>query len=344
MTISEILKKLTERRDLTAQEANEAFTRLMDGELTPSQAGAFLFGLSAKGETAPEMHAAVENALKRAKLVEGIDGDYADIVGTGGDGKMSFNCSTATAITLAGMGYRIVKHGNRAASSTSGAGDALELLGYPLNLDAEGIKASLEAYRFAFAFAPHFHPCFKYVAPIRRELGIRTIFNILGPLINPSRPPLMMLGVASPALVHPVAETLAATGRYKRAYVFCGAGGYDELTLFGPATACFVQGKQVQPVELNPIEWGFTHKPSAEGELSVHSKEEAGEVLRAILCGKGSPAMAEMVAFNVALGVKLFDPGADISVCAQKARDAVAQGLGDRVVQSWNSHEFATLH
>ena len=336
MTIATILDHLARRHDLSAAEASDAFAQLMDGQLTPSQAGALLLGLSAKGETAQEMHAAVENALQRAHLVEGIEGDYADVVGTGGDGKMSFNCSTATALTLAGMGYRIVKHGNRAASSTSGAGDVLEQLGYPLDLDAEGIKTSLAEHRFAFAFAPHFHPCFKYVAPIRRELGVRTLFNLLGPLINPSRPPLMMLGVARAELVQPVAETLAATGRYERAYVFCGAGDYDELTTFGPATASFVQGSDVQPVEVDPAKWGFSLKPASQEELSVHSKEEAAEALRAILAGSGKPVMSEMVAFNVALGVRLFEPEKSPAECAEKAREAIAQGMGGKVAQGWN--------
>lgn len=335
MTTATILDRLAEGCDLSAEEADYAFAQLMDGQLTPAQSGAFLLTLRAKGETAGEMHAAIQNALQRACLVDGVRGDYADVVGTGGDGKHSFNCSTATALTLAGMGYRIVKHGNRAASSSSGAGDVLEQLGYPLDLDPEGIRESLASCNFAFAFAPHFHPCFKHIGPIRRELGVRTLFNLLGPLINPSRPPLMMLGVAAPKFVSLVAHALAQSGSYKRAYVFCGAQDYDELTLFGPATACRVQGDKVEHLSIDPVQWGFTTPPSSPDELRVESKEEAASALRAILSGQGAPAMRDMVAFNVALGVRLFEPELPESECARRAREALAAGVGMKVVEQW---------
>ena len=336
MTTATILDRLAEGCDLSAEEADYAFAQLMDGQLTPAQSGAFLLTLRAKGETAGEMHAAIQNALQRACLVDGVKGDYADVVGTGGDGKHSFNCSTATALTLAGMGYRIVKHGNRAASSSSGAGDVLEQLGYPLDLDPVGIRESLASCNFAFAFAPHFHPCFKHIGPIRRELGVRTLFNLLGPLINPSRPPLMMLGVAAPKFVSLVAHALAQSGSYKRAYVFCGAQDYDELTLFGPATACRVQGDKVEHLSIDPVQWGFTTPPSSPDELRVESKEEAASALRAILSGQGAPAMRDMVAFNVALGVRLFEPELPESECARRAREALAAGVGMKVVEQWS--------
>lgn len=338
MTTATILDRLTERHSLSPEEAEFAFSALMDGTMTPAQAGAFLLTLRAKGETPQEMSAAVQGALQRAHLVTGIAGDYADVVGTGGDGKNSFNCSTATALTLAGLGCRIVKHGNRAVSSSSGAADVLEQLGYPLDLDAASIADSVEKCGFAFCFAPHFHPCFKNIAPIRRELGVRTLFNLLGPMINPGRPPLMMLGVPTPQLVPAIAEVLAQGGGYKRALVCCGAGGYDELTLFGPATACLVQGAEVSPIVLNPEEWGFaTLPPTPENEaaLQVETREEAAAAMRALLTGRGTPAMAEMVAFNVAVGLWLFHPELSKQDCAEKARAALAAGAGSRVTQTW---------
>ncbi len=336
MQIATILELLAEGQNLSAQQADFAFAQLMDGHLSPAQAGALLLTLRAKGETADEMYAAVHNALQRACLVEDVGGVYADVVGTGGDGKHSFNCSTATALTLAGMGYRIVKHGNRAASSSSGAADALESLGYPLDLDPAGIRASLASCRFAFAFAPHFHPCFKFIGPIRRELGVRTLFNLLGPLINPSKPPLMMLGVATPQIVPLVARTLAESGSYTRAYVFCGAQGYDELTTFGPATACLVRGKHTEDFPLIPAEWGFTDACPSQEDLRVESKEEAASALRAILSGCGTKAMMDMVALNVALGVRLFEPDLPIQECAARARRALLDGVGMRVVSEWS--------
>ena len=339
MNIASILDRLADRRDLTPAEAEYAFAALMDGEMTAAQAGAFLLTLRGKGETAPEMAAAVQCALDRAHLVTGVSGDYADIVGTGGDGKHSFNCSTATALTLAGMGVRIVKHGNRAVSSSSGAGDALEQLGYPLDLNADGICESVEKSGFAFCFAPHFHPCFKNIGPIRRELGVRTLFNLLGPMINPSRPPLLMMGVATPELVPAIAAVLGARASYKRALVICGAAGYDELTLFGRATACLVEGSEVRRIVLDPAEWGFASiLPTEENEaaLRVETREEAGAALRAILSGGGAPAMAEMVAFNVAVGLWLFHPELSRQECTERARRALAEGVGMRVVHSWS--------
>lgn len=338
MTTATILNRLIERNNLSPEEAEYAFSALMDGEMTPSQAGAFLLTLRAKGETPQEMIAAVRGALARAHLVTDIEGEYADVVGTGGDSKHTFNCSTATALTLAGMGCRIVKHGNRAVSSSSGAADALEQVGYPLDLNAEGIAASVKESGFAFCFAPHFHPCFKNIAPLRRELGVRTLFNLLGPMINPSRPPLMMLGVALPELVPSIAAVLAEGGEYKRALVLCGAGGYDELTLFGPATVALVQGRELSYISLAPEDWGFATvelTPENEAALQVETREEAAVALRALLAGQGAPAMAEMVAFNVAVGLWLFHPELSRQECADRARRAVAAGVGGRVTQSW---------
>ena len=339
MTTATILDRLTERHNLNPDEAEFAFSALLDGEMTPAQAGAFLLTLRAKGETPQEMCAAVQGALQRAHLVTGIAGDYADVVGTGGDGKHSFNCSTATALTLAGLGCRIIKHGNRAVSSSSGAADALEQLGYPLDLNADGIAASVKESGFAFCFAPHFHPSFKNIGPIRRELGVRTLFNLLGPMINPSRPPLMMLGVPSPELAPTIAAVLGQGGAYKRALVLCGAGGYDELTLFGPATACLVQGSEVRRIALVPEDWGFASKlptPENEAALRVETREQASAALRALLSGQGSPAMAEMVAFNVAVGLWLFRPELSKQECGEQARLAVASGVGGRVIQGWS--------
>lgn len=338
MNTANILDRLTERRHLTSAEADFAFAALMDGEMTPSQAGAFLLTLRAKGETPQEIASAVQCALQRAHLVTGISGDYADVVGTGGDGKRCFNCSTATALTLAGMGYRIVKHGNRAVSSSSGAGDVLEQLGYPLDMDVDAVRDLSMKCNFAFCFAPHFHPCFRNIAPIRRELGVRTVFNLLGPMLNPSRPPLMMMGVATPHLVPALAAVLAQSSDYKRALVVCGEGGYDELTLFGPAVACMVQGSEVRRVVMNPAEWGFPLvplTPENEAALRVENREEAAAALRAVLSGHGSPAMAEMTAFNVAVGLSIFCPELSRLECAERARLALAQGVGMNVVNGW---------
>ena len=169
--ISRILDSLAAGQDLTADMAAAGFADIMDGRMTPAQAGCFLMGLRMKGETPLEMAHAVGIALGRANRVEGLEGDCIDVVGTGGDGRNSFNCSTATALTLAGMGYRVVKHGNRAVSSSCGSADALEGLGFPLDVAPEDVRRLLDERNFAFLFAPNFHPAFRNVGPIRRELG-----------------------------------------------------------------------------------------------------------------------------------------------------------------------------
>ena len=333
MTMASILDTLADGRDLTQEQAEQAFAALMDGKMTPAQAGAFLLTLRAKGESATEIAAAVSCALERSKPVRGIAGDYVDIVGTGGDGKKSFNCSTATAIVMAALGFRVVKHGNRAVSSSSGAADVLESLGYPLTLDAEGVRDSVQRSGFAFQFAPHFHPCFKNIGPIRRELGVRSLFNLLGPLINPSRPTHMMLGVAKPELVPVIAEVLAQGG-YKRAIVLCGAGGYDEATTFGPATACSVTNGVIEPMEIDPQALGF-EAPASEDELRVETPLEARRVLLDVLAGRGPKAMTEMVALNVALCISIFEPDTDRMTCVRRARRALAEGVGLHIVNSW---------
>lgn len=224
--------------------------------MTPAQAGCFLMGLRMKGETPLEMAHAVGIALGRANRVEGLEGDCIDVVGTGGDGRNSFNCSTATALTLAGMGYRVVKHGNRAVSSSCGSADALEGLGFPLDVAPEDVRRLLDERNFAFLFAPNFHPAFRNVGPIRRELGIRTLFNLLGPLINPARPTHILLGVARPELVELLAETLRQSHIRKAAVVY-GAGGYDEVTPLGPTKMMIVHNGNLTPMSLDPL--GLRH-------------------------------------------------------------------------------------
>lgn len=330
MFISSILDKLADGFDLTPDEAVFAMTELMDGRLTQSQAGALLLTLRAKGETARELAAAVQVCLNRAVQVSGIQGDYIDIVGTGGDGKHSFNCSTCAALVLAGMGYQVLKHGNRAVSSSSGAADALESLGYPLNLDPEGIKKSLKQCGFAFCLAPHFHPGFKNIVPIRRELAVRTLFNLLGPMINPSRPTHMMMGVAKPELVSVIADVMALGG-YRRALVIHGAGGYDEATTFGPVNARLIENGKVHDFSFDPADYGFT-APASDDDLRVETREEAEAAVRNVLQGKGSKVMQDMVAVNVALALHIINPDLDMSACVSRARMAVSDGIALNVV------------
>ena len=325
-----ILERLARREDLTPDMAAAAFAALMDGKLTAAQAGAFLLALRMKGESALELAHATRAALARAVRVDGV-GNAIDVVGTGGDGRHSFNCSTATSLVLAGMGHKVVKHGNRAVSSTCGSADAVESLGMDLNTDAAAVADRVRERNFAFLYAPHFHPAFKNIGPLRKELGVRTLFNLLGPMINPARPSHLLMGVARPELLRLVAETLAQSP-LERAAVVCGAGGYDELTPIGPAEVLLLQQGKISPLPLDPADFGIP--PCTPEDLAVSSKDEAVAVLRDLLAGGGSRAMRDMVTLNVGLALYLLEDGPTQALCMARAREAVESGLGRRVLHA----------
>ena len=326
-----ILETLACGRDLSRDMAASAFARLMDGGMGAGEAAAFLMGLRAKGESPLELACAVQAAVRRAVRVDCDDRPALDVVGTGGDGKHSFNCSTAAALTLAGMGHRVIKHGNRAVSSTSGSADALENLGIPFGKTPEEVRAEADRRNFAFIFAPYFHPSFKYVGPVRRELGIRTLFNLLGPMINPARPSHLLMGVARPEMVPLMADTLRLTG-VRRAAVVCGAGGYDEVTPLGAADVMLVDENGPRRLELVPSHYGI--RPCAQEDLAVRSREEAASVLREILAGRGPQCMRDMVALNVGLGLFLLEACPTLDECMREARAAVDAGAAGKVLHA----------
>ena len=330
-SLTAILECLARKEDLTAEMAATGFSSLMDGKMSPAQAGSFLMGLRMKGESALELAHATRAALARAVRVDGISGTSIDVVGTGGDGRNSFNCSTATSLVLAGMGYKVVKHGNRAVSSKCGSADALEALGIALDENPASVAEMVRRRNFAFLFAPHFHPAFRNIGPLRKELGVRTLFNILGPMINPARPSHLLMGVARPELVPLVAETLLQSPLY-RAAVVCGAGGYDELTPMGPAEISLLHNGTIKPLALDPADFGI--RSCTPEDLAVHSKEEAVDVLKELLEGNGSRAMLDMVALNVGLAVYLLEENMDMALCMARAREAVSAGLGRKVLHA----------
>jgi anthranilate phosphoribosyltransferase len=321
--LRDILETLARGQDLGAEQVGAAFGALMSGELTQAQAGALLMGLRAKGETPEELAAAVNAALGHARRVEGLSGARIDTCGTGGDGSCSFNCSTAVALFLADMGHKVVKHGNRAVSSSCGSADAVEALGLPLPKEPEEAARELARRNFVFLFAPAFHPAFAHVVPVRRELGIRTLFNLMGPLLNPARPTHQLLGVGVPQALDLMARTLALTG-VEHALVVHGFGGYDELTPFGPAQARLVRGGAVESLEIDPQALGLPlHKPEG---VRAEGKDQAVAALKAVLAGQGNAAMQDMTALNLAACLSLLTerPLAD---CLEEARAKVARGL-----------------
>lgn len=329
--IAEVLETLAQGSELEMGTAATCFEALMDGKLTPAQAGALLMGLKAKGETAMELSAAVQAALKRAKLVSGLTGKRIDTCGTGGDGSCSFNCSTTTALVLAGMGYSVVKHGNRSVSSKSGSADVLEAMGFPLDTSPEAVGAELDARNFVFLFAPMFHPAFKHIMPVRKELGCRTLFNLLGPMLNPARPTHQLIGVALPEVAEKIAH-VTAMGDVSRAAVVHGAGGFDELTPFGSAIIWHVEDGEVSPGEFDPAVYGFkTWQPE---DVAVEGPEHSKQVLLELLSGCGPRAMQDMTAINVGMCLYLLEDGLTMGEAMAGAVEALRQGVGEKVLHA----------
>ncbi|MDR2353091.1 MAG: anthranilate phosphoribosyltransferase, partial [Deltaproteobacteria bacterium] len=290
--LSNIFETLGLAQDLSPDKAEQIFERLMDGELSPAQSGALLLALRVKGETAIEVAAAASAVLKRAGKVPQVTGPILDVVGTGGDNRFSFNCSTATSLICAALGHKVLKHGNRSVSSRSGSADVLERLGFDIEIPPEKVPQELARLNYVFLFAPHYHPSFKYIMPVRRELGVRTLFNILGPLVNPARPTHRLIGVYQAKLLDLMAGALARLGGEVSAVVF-GAKGYDELTPMGPGLVRIVREGRIDSLILDPQEYGFeTCSPE---DLAIKDPIEGAEVLKALLQGKGNRPMRDML-------------------------------------------------
>jgi anthranilate phosphoribosyltransferase len=329
----DILDTLGNGGDLTEAQAGLAFQQLFEGVLTPAQAGALLMGLRAKGETALELACAAKAGLAKARLVHGLPTDrpILDIVGTGGDRTSSFNCSTAVSLYLAALGHRVVKHGNRAVSSSSGSADALEGLGLPLGTPPERVADELDKQGFVFLFAPNYHPAFAHIAPVRREMGVRTLFNLMGPLLNPARPSHQLLGVGQAAFLPLMAETLALIAPDVQALVIHGSdgkdGGFDELTPFGPTSGYEVQGGKASAFRLDPAQYGLSGFSAQ--DVRVADKAEALSAIKDVLTGRANPAMQAMTALNLGAALMLAT-GKTLSACMAEAKTAVADGAARR--------------
>ena len=221
------------------------------------------------------------------------------------------------------MGHKVVKHGNRAVSSSCGSADAVESLGFTLVVEPDLVAAELDKHNFVFLFAPNYHPAFKRIGPIRKELGVRSLFNLMGPLLNPARPTHQLLGVPTARHVRLMAEVLALTGLPCGAVIH-GAGGFDELTPFGPATVCWLRDGWLKNDRIDPESLGIpTHKPA---EVVVSGRDEAVAVLREVLAGKGNQAMLDMVALNLGCALHLLEDDLTLKQGVAKAQDAIASG------------------
>lgn len=300
--IKEAIINLNAKKDLDYETAKTVMNEIMDGEASPVQMSAYLTALAMKGETIEEITASA--AAMRAHCIKLLHNkEVLEIVGTGGDKSNSFNISTTSAIVIAAGGVPVAKHGNRAASSKSGAADVLEALGVNIILSPEKSTELLDKIGICFLFAQNYHIAMKYVAPVRKELGIRTVFNILGPLSNPAGANMEVMGVYDETLVEPLARVLCNLG-VTRAMVVYGQDGLDEISMGAPTKVCEVKNGEFSSYEITPEQFGF--KRCDRSELEGGTPEENAEITKAILGGEKG-AKRNAVALNA--GAALYIAG-----------------------------------
>ncbi len=291
--IREAIEALVAGKSLTMDEAAAAMNEIMEGEATPAQLGAFVTALRLKGETADEI-AGMARAMREKSLPVPADGPRVDTCGTGGDASGSFNISTTAAFVVAGAGVKVAKHGNRAMSGACGSADVLEALGAKIDLSPEGVQRCLEEVGFGFMFAQRYHPSMRFAAGPRREIGIRTVFNILGPLTNPAGAKSHLIGVADPAVGERMAQVLGRLGS-DRALVVHGNDGLDEITLGDSTQVWEMRCGEVSSYEVSPEELGMA-RVSLE-TLRAGSIDESVRIMRGVL-GGGSGPTREVVLMN----------------------------------------------
>ena len=308
---------------------------IMSGEATPAQIAGFLVALRSKGETVEEVTGLVEAMLANANPVS-IPGEKLDIVGTGGDQLNTVNISTMAALVAAGAGARVVKHGNRAASSSSGSADVLEALGVRLDLPIDRVARNAEEAGITFCFAQVFHPSFRHTAVPRKELGIPTAFNFLGPMTNPAHVQASAVGVANAAMAPLVAGVLARRG--SRGLVFRGEDGLDELTTTGPSTVWEIRDGEVQEQRFSPLELGIA--ASTIDELKGGDAKANAAVVRSVLDGTPG-AVRDAVLLNAAAGLVAFAESADGSLLERmdaaykRAAESIDTGAAAKVLKTW---------
>lgn len=320
--IQATIARLLDREPLTREEARQAMHEIMRGEATQAQIAGFLVALRAKGETADEIAGCAEAMREHVLPVHPTRRDLVDTAGTGGDGKHTLNISTAAALVAAAAGVGVAKHGNRAASSQTGSADVLEALGFTLELPPERIARSIDDLGFGFMFAQAHHPAMRYAAPVRRELGTRTVFNVLGPLTNPARARAQVVGVYSAALVRPIAEALVQLGS-RRAFVVHGAGGIDELSPVGPSVVAEVVDGGVRDRTIDPQELGL--EPCSLEELAGGSPDENAAAIRRVFAGEPGGKRSAIL-LNAAGAIAAGGHAEDLREGVELARAALDSG------------------
>jgi anthranilate phosphoribosyltransferase len=321
MIIVDAIKRAAKRGDLTMEQAEAVMDEIMSGKASDIQMASYLTAMSVKGETIDEITGSAAGMRKHCiRLLHELD--VLEIVGTGGDESFTFNISTTASLVIAAAGIPVAKHGNRAATSKSGAADVLEALGVNITISPEHSLRLLHEINQCFLFAQNYHIAMKYVAPVRKELGIRTIFNVLGPLVNPAGASMELLGVYDEQLVEPMAEVLMRLG-VKRALVVYGQDGIDEISLSAPTTVCELKNGWLKKYELTPEQFGF--KPCAKEELVGGSPAENAEITRAILGGERG-AKRDAVLLNAGAAIYLARDDTSMEEAITIAADTIDSG------------------
>lgn len=328
--IKEAILKLAKKEDLTYTEAETVMQEIMSGEASAVQMSAYLTALSLKGETIDEITASAAGMRQFCvKLLH--DMDVLEIVGTGGDGSNSFNISTTSSIVISAAGVPVAKHGNRAASSKCGAADVLEALGVNIHVSPEKSADMLRRIGLCFLFAQNYHIAMKYVAPIRRELGIRTIFNILGPLANPAGANLEIMGVYDASMVEPLANVLRNLG-VRNAMVVYGRDGLDEISMSDETAVCEVKGGVLRSYVLTPEQFGFTR--CEKSDLTGGAPAENAAITRAVLAGEQGPRRNAVV-LNSAAALYIAGKAADMQQAVRLAEELIDSGRAQAQLEAF---------
>ncbi|AGH38776.1 Anthranilate phosphoribosyltransferase [Bibersteinia trehalosi USDA-ARS-USMARC-189] len=328
MQHEQILEKLFSHCLLSQAESHYLFSQIMQGQLLPEQLAAALIALKLRGETIEEISGAVVATLENAQAFPRPDYAFADIVGTGGDGQNTINISTASSIVAATMGFPIAKHGSRGVSSPTGASDVLSALGINVAVSPETARQALDEIGLCFLFAPNYHTGFKHAIPVRQALKTRTLFNILGPLVNPARPRHQLLGVYSPELLKIYAETVANLG-HKHTIVVYGEG-LDEVAVHGETQVAEIENGEIRYYRLSPEDFGIA-RHSIESLKGGEPAENAAKIA-ALLQGKGEIAHIDAVAVNVALLMKLFGK-TDLKANVMQVKNVLESGKAFETLQ-----------
>ncbi len=328
--IRDAIAAIVEGRDLSEDEAAACMGEIMSSEATPAQFGAFVVALRLKGETVDEI-AGMARIMRERALRVPIDGPLLDTCGTGGTGKSTFDVSTAAAFVAAGAGARVAKHGNRAMTSACGSADVLEALGGKIDLAPEGVAKSIERAGFGFMFAQAFHPAMKFAAGLRREIGVRTVFNILGPLTNPAGAEAQLLGVADAALAEKLAHVLARLGT-KHALVVQGEDGLDEVSASAATQVFEVKHGRVVASELRPADFGLPAHPG--DALRGGTADENAGALRRVLAGEQG-ALRDSTLLNAAAALVAADLAPDVRAGLTLATQSIDSGAAQEKLEAF---------